>query len=145
MMPPIDPANPTAMMDNPMVKEMMNNPEMMKMAMGMMGGGQGQGGSAGAPNPEAMQEMMKNPSMQNMLRNPEMLAQSIAMMKNNPAMLEMLQKQMPGVQPETLVRGLEWLGWLARCYAYARSFFLNKLIQLAFLGAFIAILFWYFG
>jgi hypothetical protein len=29
------------MMNNPMVKEMMNNPEMMNMAMNMMGGGQG--------------------------------------------------------------------------------------------------------
>ena len=133
------------MMNNPMVKEMMNNPEMMKMAMEMMNGGQGQGGPAGVPNPQAMQDMMKNPSMQNMLGNPEMLAQSVAMMKNNPAMLEMLQKQMPGVQPETLVRGLEWLATLARCYAYARSFFSNKLIQLSFLLAFIGILFWYFG
>ena len=131
-------------MDNPMVKEMMNNPEMMKMAMNMMGGGQGQGGS-GAPNPEAMQEMMKNPSMQNMLRNPDMLSQSVAMMKSNPAMLDMLQKQMPGVQPETLVRGLDWLATLARWYARFVNFFSNKLIQLSFLLAFIGILFYYFG
>ena len=147
-MPAFDPANSAdaaSLADNPMVKEMMNNPEMMRMAMQMMNGGQGQGGSAGAPNPTQLQEMMKNPSMQNMLSNPEMLAQSVNMMKNNPAMLEMLRKQMPGVEPETLVRGLEWLAALARYIAYARSFFSNKLIQLSFVLAFIGILFWYFG
>ena len=35
--------NMEEMMKNPMVKEMMNNPEMMKMAMNMMGGGGAQG------------------------------------------------------------------------------------------------------
>ena len=38
-------SNMAEMMSNPMVKEMMNNPEMMKMAsemMGNMGGGMGQ-------------------------------------------------------------------------------------------------------
>mgnify|MGYP006950297986 CR=1 FL=1 len=33
--------NMAEMMNNPMVKEMMNNPEMMKNAMNMMGGGMG--------------------------------------------------------------------------------------------------------
>lgn len=42
--PAFDPSNPpdmASMMDNPMFKEMMNNPEMMKMAMDMMNGSQG--------------------------------------------------------------------------------------------------------
>lgn len=50
-----------AMADNPMVKEMMNNPEMMKMAMNMMNGGGGEGGAM--PDPAAMQGLMGNPSM----------------------------------------------------------------------------------
>lgn len=127
--PATDPSMPpdmAAMANNPMVKEMMNNPEMMKMAMNMMNGGNGQGG--GMPDPAAMQNLMGNPSMQNMLSNPEMLTQSINMMKSNPAMLDMLRKQIPGVEPETLVRGLEWLSTLARYYANARSFCSSKLV-----------------
>ena len=131
------------MANNPMFKEMMNNPEMMKMAMNMMNGGQGQGG--GMPDPSKMQDMMKNPSMQNLLSNPDMLTQSINMMKSNPAMLDMLQKQMPGVDPSTLVRGLEWLSTLARYYSSARSACSSKLVQLSLLLVFLGALFWKFG
>ena len=134
-----------AMMNNPMVKEMMNNPEMMKAAMNMMNGGQGQGGGAGMPDAAGMQEMMQNPSMQNLLSNPEMITQGINMVKGNPAMLEMLSKQIPGVQPETLVKGLEWLASLARYYSNARSFCSSKLVQLGFLVVFLGVLFRYFG
>jgi hypothetical protein len=44
-----------------------------------------------------MQDMMKNPSLAGMLNNPEMIETCLNMLKSNPAMLEMLQKQMPGV------------------------------------------------
>jgi len=56
--------------------------------MSMMGGG------AGAPgaNPDAMKDMMKNPSFSSLMSNPEMLSSSVGMMKNNPAMLEMMEK-----------------------------------------------------
>jgi hypothetical protein len=39
------------LMNNPMVKNMMNNPEMMKMAAEMMGGG---GPAGGMPDPSKM-------------------------------------------------------------------------------------------
>ena len=76
-------------MNNPMMKEMMNNPEAIKMAMDMMKGQQP--GGAGA-NPEDMKKAMENPSLQGMLNNPEMLSTSINMLKSNPAMLEMMSK-----------------------------------------------------
>jgi hypothetical protein len=110
--------------------------------MNMMGGNQGQGGG---PNPEAMQNMMKNPSMTNLLNNPDMLTQGINMMKTNPAMLDMLAKQMPGVAPETLVRGLDWLASLAQYYSKTRTFFANKYVQLAIMIAIVSAVFWYFG
>ena len=44
------------MMNNPMIKEMMNNPEMMKMAQQMMASMGGQGGAP--PDAAKMQEMM---------------------------------------------------------------------------------------
>jgi hypothetical protein len=116
--------NMEEMMNNPMIKEMMNNPEMMKMAMNMMSGNQGQGGA----NSEQMNDLMKNPSMKNLLNNPEMLTQSVNMLKNNPMMLEMLQKQMPGVDPQTLVRGLDWLASIAGYYAKVRNVYSNKYV-----------------
>jgi hypothetical protein len=67
------------MMNNPALKEMMNNPETLKQAMNAMNG---QG------DPAAMQNMMKNPSMQNLLNNPEMINNAVNMMKSNPAMLD---------------------------------------------------------
>lgn len=85
--------NMEEMMNNPMVKEMMNNPETMKMMQNMM---QGQGGAA---DPSQMSELMKNPSMEKMLQNPEMISNCINMVKSNPAMMEMMAKQMPGVDP----------------------------------------------
>lgn len=51
-----DMSNMADLMNNPMVKEMMNNPEMMKMAQQMMAGMGGQGGTA--PDATKMQEMM---------------------------------------------------------------------------------------
>lgn len=82
--------NPADLMNNPMVKEMMNNPEMMKMAMDMA---QGQGGGGNATTtPEGMQKMMNNPGMSQILENPEMMESALNMMKSNPAMKEMIAK-----------------------------------------------------
>lgn len=46
------PGNMEEMMNSPMFKEMMSNPDMLKSAMNMMNGGQGQG--AAGMNPEKM-------------------------------------------------------------------------------------------
>merc|ERR1719263_1672228 len=86
---------------------------------------QGQGGAA---DPNQMSELMKNPSMEKMLQNPEMISNCINMVKSNPAMMEMMAKQMPGVDPATMVKGLEWMASLAGYYASTRRFFANKFV-----------------
>ena len=103
------------------------------------------GSFAGTGSTENMQDLMKNPSMSNLLSNPDMLQSTVNMMKNNPAMREMLQKQMPGVDSDTMVKCLDWLSSLARYYARTRSFFANKFVQLAITMSLIAILFYFFG
>ena len=52
---------------------------------------------------------------------------------------------MPGVNPETLVKGLDWLASIAGYYAKTRSFFANKYVQLACMMVFVYAIFWYFG
>lgn len=128
------------MMNNPMFKEMMNNPEMMKQAMNMMNPG-----ASGTGSTENMQNMMKNPSMANLLNNPEMLTQCVNMLKNNPAMMQTLSQQIPGVDPQTMVKGLEWLSSLANYYSKTRSFFANKFVQLFMILSVVAVIFYYFG
>ena len=56
------PGNMAEMMNSPMVQEMMKNPDLMKQAAAMMGGG----GAAGL-DPAGMQSMMQNPSLQGLL------------------------------------------------------------------------------
>jgi len=133
--------NMEEMMNNPMVKEMMNNPDMMKQAMDMMNGGQGAAGG----QPPDMQNLMKNPSMSNLMSNPAMLSQAVGMLKSNPAMMEMMQKQMPGVDQATMVKGLEWLASLAGYYAKTRNFLNNKFVQLCLILVVISIVFYFFG
>ena len=67
------------------------------------------------------------------------------MMKANPAMMEMLQKQMPGVDQATMAKGLEWLASLAKYYAKTRNFFNNKFVQLCLILFVISIIFYFFG
>lgn len=84
------------MMNNPMVKEMMNNPEMIKMAYSMMGAQGGQPGQAGGmPDPSKMQEMMQNPSISKFIDNPEFLSSTVQMLKNPAArpQVEAIAKQ----------------------------------------------------
>jgi hypothetical protein len=72
------------MMENPMVKSMMSNPDFMRQAQQMMsGGGFNMGG---------MQDMMKNPSMQGLLKNPDLLQNALSMMKDpkNKAMFDQM-------------------------------------------------------
>ena len=97
----MDMSNMGDLMNNPMVKDMMNNPEMMKMAASMMGGGNA--------DPAKMQEMMQNPTLSKFLDNPEMLSSTIGMLKNPMAkqQLETVSKQV-GISPETIIRLMEF-------------------------------------
>lgn len=65
--------------------------------------------------------------MEKMLQNPEMIANCVNMVKSNPAMMEMMAKQ-TGVDPSTMVKGLEWMATLAGYYASTRRFFANKFV-----------------
>ena len=58
----------------------MNNPDLMRQAASMMGGG-----GAGGMDPS----MMNNPSIKNFLSNPDFLNNAVNMMKN-PAMQSMM-------------------------------------------------------
>ena len=64
------------MMNNPLMKDMFNNPELMQQAAQMMQGG--------GMNPGNMQSMMSNPTISNMVKNPEFLKNAMNMMKSNP-------------------------------------------------------------
>ena len=57
----------------------------------------------------------------------------------------MLRQQMPGVDPDTMMKGLEWLSSIANYYAKTRNFFGNKFIQLAIILTLIAAVFYFFG
>ena len=52
---------------------------------------------------------------------------------------------MPGVAPETIVKGLDWLASIAIYYGKTRTFFANKYVQLAVMIAIVYAVFWYFG
>jgi len=79
--------NMAEMMNSPMVQQMMQNPDLMKQAAAMMGGGS-------ASNPADMQNMMQNPSVQGMLQNPEFLENAVNMLKDprNKAMIDMMKQ-----------------------------------------------------
>jgi hypothetical protein len=62
------------MMDNPMVQQMMQNPDFMRQASQMMSGG--------GMNMSAMQGMMSNPSMKNLVSNPDFLQNALNMLKD---------------------------------------------------------------
>ena len=126
-------------MNNPIVKEMMNNPETMRNMMNMMGN-QGQGG----PSAEGMQEMMKDPSIKNMMKNPEAISSMLNMVKSNPALKETLSKQI-GIEPDQLDKGLGLLKSILGAYTSVRNFFANKVVQLSLLLLVIYIFFRYFG
>ena len=59
------------MMNNPMMKTMMQNPDFMKQAMSMM--------QSGNMNPA---ELAKNPSFSKLLENPDFLGQAVEMLKD---------------------------------------------------------------
>lgn len=93
-----------------------------------------------------MQEMMKDPSFKNLMKNPELITQGIDMVKGNPAMLEMISKQMgPNVDKATLEKGLNFIGKLAHGFVATKNFFTNKTVQLAMVLLVLSFFYWLFG
>ena len=134
-------ANPADMMNNPMVQEMMKNPEMIKMAQQMMMGGQG-----GAPNPSAMQDMMKNPSMAKMLDNPEFLKSTVSMLKSPMArpQVEQMAKQV-NMNPDTLISVLDWMASAAVAFSKVKRVVTNPIIYYGLITLIVSYLLFWFG
>lgn len=63
--------------DNPMVQQMMNNPETMRTLI--------------TSNPQMQDLMQRNPEISHMLNNPELLRQTMELARN-PAMLQEVSK-----------------------------------------------------
>ena len=74
-----------------------------------------------------------------------MLTQAVNMFKSNPAMMDMMQKQMPGVDQATLIKGLEWLSSIAGYYSKTKNLLSNKFVQLGLILTVISIVFYFFG
>ena len=90
--------------------------------------------------------MMKDPSFKNLMKNPELITQGIDMVKGNPAMLDMIAKQMgPNVDRATLEKGLAFVGSIAKGFVATKNFFTNKTVQLAIVLAILSFFYWYFG
>ncbi len=130
------------MMCNPMVQQMMQNPDFMRQAAQMM-----QGGGAGGLNPSSMQNMMNNPSMKGFLENPEILNQAINMMTdpNNKGMIDMVKQQYPGLNVEMMAKALKVIAKLATVYKAARQAWSNIFVRLAVFGILVMIIAYFFG
>ena len=140
--------NMADMMNNPMVQEMMKNPEMIKMAQQMMGSMGGNQPGAAAPMPDAnkMQEMMQNPSISKFIDNPEFLHSTVQMLKNPGArgQVEMISKQ-ANMNPDTLIKVLEFLVNCAFGMKKAKNFFGNPIIKYGLLFLVLSLVLKWFG
>ena len=124
-------------MNNPMMQQMLNNPDLMKHAASMMGGG--------GMDPSGMQSMMQNPSLQGMMSNPDFLTNTVNMLKNNKGMLDMMQKQNPGMNVNLLLKGLQGVSLVARAYQAIKRAWSYVFVRLAVFGLFMVLVANYFG
>jgi len=115
-------------MGNPMMQEMLKNPDLMKQAAAMMGGGE-------------------NKSLAGMVQNPEFLDNALRMIKDprNKAMLDMMKQQNPNMNVDMVVKALEGVNKLAACYRALRNAWNNVLVRLLFFGFIVLLIAYYFG
>jgi hypothetical protein len=97
-------------------------------------------------DPSKMQEMMSNPSLQKLLDNPEFLDSTIQMLKNPMArgQVDQMAKSM-GMNPETLIKVLEFLVSCAYGYKKVRGFFAHPIIMVSLAVLVISYLLKWFG
>lgn len=131
--------NMAEMMNNPMVKQFMENPDFMRQAASMMGGG--------GANPQAMQEMMQNPSLQGMMQNPEFLSNITKMLRDpkNKAMLDMMQAQNPNMNMGLLLKALGGVTMVVGWYQAMKRLWQNVVVRFIVFGLFVLLVAWYFG
>jgi len=116
--------NMADMMNNPMVQQMMQNPEMIKMAQSMMGGG---GMDPSKMDPTKMQEMFsKDPNMKKMMSDPDFLSNTLNMLKSpmGRPQVEQMASQM-NMSADTL---LTMLTWLLKIYMFYRRIVSNAIV-----------------
>lgn len=136
------------MMSNPMVQQMMQNPDFMKQAAQMMGGGAGNAaGGLGGMNPQAMQQMMQNPSMSGLLDNIGMIETSLNMLTDpkNKAMRDMIQQQNPSLNVDMMAMVLKYIVKLASTYKAAKKVWSNVYVRLTIFALIILLIAYYFG
>lgn len=124
------------MMSNPMMQQMLNNPELMKQAASMMGG-----------DPSGMQSMMQNPSIAGMLNNPEFLDNALKMLKDprNQAMIDMMKQQNPNLNTDMIIKALSGVSKVAACYRSLKNALNNIVVRLVFFGLIVLVIAHYFG
>ena len=139
LMPGMMPGNMAEMMNNPMVQQMMSNPDLMRQAAQMMGGG--------GMDPSGMQSMMQNPSLQGMMQNPDFLANAVNMLKDpkNKGMIDMMQAQNPNLNMNLMLKALTGVAKAAQGYKAVKTALQNVFVRLTFFGLLVLLVAYYFG
>ncbi|CDW87647.1 tpr domain containing protein [Stylonychia lemnae] len=127
------------MMNNPMVQQMMQNPDMMRQAQQMMSGGN--------MDPSKMQDMMQNPSMKNLMSNPDMISNALNMMKDprNKGMLDMMKQQNPNLNVDMMMKAIDVLAKVASTYKRVKSAWANIYVRLTVFALLVAIIAYFWG
>ena len=128
------------MMNNPMMQQMMSNPDLMKQAAAMMGSG-------GNFDPNSMQQMMGNPSLKGLLSNPDFLNNAVQMMKDprNKGMLDMMQQESPGMNMGLLIKAMDALVKCANAFHTVKRAWSNIIVRLTVFGMLVFLLAYYFN
>ena len=126
-----DPNTMQEMMGNPLVQQMMNNPEMMKNMQEMMAGGKID------PNNPELADMRNNPGFNSLLKNKAMIQSMIQMVKDpkNTQMREMIAKQLPpNISVDTAIKVVEVILKVAGPLMVVKDVMTHKVTKLILFG-----------